>query len=992
MAWNDVFVDDRAVHLLITIGGHKYNFKNGTDIKVERKIGDTLSKFSLGVIDDGSDNYIEFERVLLNRFVNIEIEYGNSSKSKCKYTGFVVDYQPVFFGPSTKLTVTGYLTRKQAGLPDQTSPYLYYIDWAPLVGKRVDVEKDWDDIYNGRFSFDHDSYENSLKDEQIVSKEEAQRRIEELQSQVSTIDWDTEKRTIANIVLNNLKNPSTFNTINNKLNYGSYGYFGAAEVNGEFRQLTANDITGVEVTEDGSIYVLFNGGQVMDYTYADDDAQGSFTVLNTYELEEAGLSYLLGDAVKRINNYVNQDEANMEMYASLMTLAGLDTYGNAAETYFQVGHVPWDYDLISKYKGNIIFSKFTHPKDSRRSIARVVPDLFIEWDKDLPTSAEYVDEDGNAKDKNKGGSGDLKVFPDWAINDIKVFGLMYEFNQQLYINNPGSPYEAYALDEFDTHAVRRIYRAKDKYYIWVGDIPELYQEWKNSNWDYNSKSHMQHKKIYTTDTPNWTIYQKDKEYKIVGQYLQYNKNSTSLFNNKKDWYTGKVEKVFVASGDWDEDVTRGNIREIQHGGETLNQDAREVLNYGEGYREYKISATDTDKPLKGMKPMTTEQRITQYLQAAYRSAFPISYGVVYISDIVAQLCRLEGWNNPYIVATTATTYKADYLNMNGMGALEYISQKLCPNAMEAGGTGRVGFECHFDSSGRFHFEPIDINKGKVGSTISIGYNIKNSPVLSFTVRSRGQLLMLGVDESVDEISSLTGETVSVESKRSGSLMSETEARLNQEAIKNGYSAITNTEGKVIGITANGTPQFFNLSLFNYYGYEPKLEQYKKFLSKLNTEGSINENMPYGTSLVRKSYSSSTSSSTSTYLKAYKDLNQLGQTCIKAELTMIGDNTITPGKYIHIENYTRKGRHYTSGDYYIQSITDSVTASNGFTQTLSLWRYSGTVYSMNNSPTNTTINSGIIHSKFEEGYNIYKNQGQQAYEEWFKKNFPDEANN
>lgn len=985
MAWNDVYVDDRAVHLLITIGGHRYNFKNGTDIKVERKIGDTLSKFSLGIIDDGSDGYIEFERVVLNRFVNIEIEYGNSSKSTCKYTGFVVDYQPVFFGPSTKLTVTGYLTRKQAGLPDQTSPYLYYIDWAPLVGRRVDVEKDWDDIYNGKFSFDHDSYENALKDEQIVSQDDAKKKIEELQNQVSNINWETERHSISNIILNKLKNPSTFNLINTKLGYGSSGFFGFSyDENGNYHELTVNDITGVEVSEDGTIYILFNGGQVMDYTYAE-DAVGSYSTVNLYQIEEAGLSYLFKDAVDRINAYNRQVELNQEISSSLMQLAKLDTYGNAAETYFQVGHVPWDYNLISKYKGNIVFSKFTHPKDSRRSIARVVPDLFIEWDKDLPTSPEYTDEKGDAKPKDKGGSGDLKVFPDWAINDIKVFGLMYEFNQNAYFNSIGNPYEAYALDEFDTHAVKRIYRAKDKYYIWVGDIPELYQKWKKSGWDYNRKTYMKGKKLYTTDS-NWTIYQKGKEYKTVGQYLQHNKNADKLFNTDKDWYIGKVEKPFTASGDWDKDVTDGYIREIQHGGETIDSEMRNVLNYGEGFREYKISATEKDKPLKGMKAMTVEERITQYLQAAYRSAFPISYGVIYISDIVAQLCRLEGWNNPYIVATTASSYKSDFLNMNGMSALEYISQKLCPNAMEAGGTGRVGFECHFDSNGRFHFQPIDIKLS--GTVISLGYNIKNSPVISFTVRSRGQLLMLGVDESVEEISSLTGETISVSSNRSGTLMSETEARLNQEAIKTGYTAITNSDGKVVGISANGSPQFFNLSLFNYYGYESKLNEYKQFLSKISTEGSINENMPYGTSLIRRTYSSSTSSSTTAVLAAYKDLQQLGKTCIKAELTMVGDNKITPGKYIYIENYTRKGKHYTSGKYYVQSITDSVTSNNGFTQTLSLWRYGNNVYSMNNSPSNTTINSGIVQSKFEEGYNIYRSQGQQAYEAWFQKNFPD----
>ena len=159
MAWNDVYQNDNAVQLSITIEGRKYSFGNNVDIKVERKIGDTLNKFSLGIIDDGSNDYIEFERLVVNRFTNVEISYGNSSKSMSYYKGFVVDYQPVFLGTSSKLTVTGYVTRKQQGLPDQSSPYLYYIDWAPVVGARKDVSRDWDDIYNGSFSFTSDIYE-----------------------------------------------------------------------------------------------------------------------------------------------------------------------------------------------------------------------------------------------------------------------------------------------------------------------------------------------------------------------------------------------------------------------------------------------------------------------------------------------------------------------------------------------------------------------------------------------------------------------------------------------------------------------------------------------------------------------------------------------------------------------------------------------------------------------------------------------------------------
>lgn len=991
MAWNDVYKDDNAIHFLIKLAGkYTFNFSNGVDIKVERKIGDTLSKFTLNIIDDKSSeayssDYIEFEQILLDRFTNIEVEYGNSSKTKCAYTGFVVDYQPAFLGTSSKLSVTGYLTRKQKGLPDQSSPYTYYISWAPLVGRRKDITKDWDDIYNGKFSFDEDSYSNTLKDEQMVDPAQVQAEIDKQVDQQKESYYNSKYKSLISRLSSKFSDANVIAAMRDKGLIGWTYDDNGNMVNNEYA-------TSVEMGEDGTLYLYMSS---INYD------EGYLPVeVSLYSLTEAGGADIIGDLYNQIVSFVDTLSHYDEVRTQLYDLSHKDTYGNAAKRFYEIGHVPWEYEMMKGYKGNILFTEYSHPVDKKRTIARVVPDIFIEWDKDLPMSPEYVNEEtGEALSKDRGGSGNLSIFPDWAINDIKVFGLQYIMDEASYMENQGDPYSAFTLLEDDMHGVRRVYTANKNYYIWVGDCPDLFERYKNSDWKYCEKDDLvEGAKRKKVDYISFTLNEKyTKGTYVINDGGKDKGGITSVGNANGE--KGYVLRDFVSYEDTHWNVDRGS--ELNASWENaldnryIQKLSSSVLSngeYGEGLKKYVISDIEDDKPRKGMKAIKKKDRITQYLQAAYRSGQPLEYGVVYISDIVAQLCILEGWSNPYIVSTAASSYKSDFLAMEGMSALEYISQKLCPNAVEAGGTGRAGFQCHFDTSGRFHFEPVDINGKNQATVLTLGYNIKDTPVISFTVRSRGQILMLGVDESVSEISSITGETISVSTSKSELKMSETEARLSAEAegytgTLSSYSDGAATMTSYKNWLAGGGAEFFNLSLFNYYGYEPNVESYLYFTGKIADKKGVTESMPYGTSLIRRTYNSSTPSSISTTLKAVNDLNVISKTCIQAELTMVGDNNLIPGQWIQINNYTRRGRHYSSGKYYIQSISDNVSAGNGFTQTLRLWRYSSTVHSMNNTPSTKAITSLAAGSLFEEGLDVYMNGGYDKFQDWYAKNYP-----
>ena len=1011
MAWNDVYQDDNSIHLVITVGGYRYNFNNngyvGTDLKVERKIGDTLSKFSLGVIDDGSDDYIQFERVILNRFVTINIEYGNSSKNISKYTGFVVDYQPVFLGPSTKLTVTGYITRQTAGNTSSVtnvSPYIYYIDWAPLVGARKDTRGDWDDIYNRNFfSMKVDSYGNELEDQKLISKEEAEALMDEKLASLG-ITYQNEEE-IEALLLERITSLTSSS-------FPFTDYFGQPLVG-----YNCNEVIKVDLLPDSSVGgadLTFSDGRVVRVLLDAKARAFQAIVVNpaenevvveypdgtretiTYDeykenLNEFGIvrdDYVIGqDLYNKLLSYKNDEWAYDKFYNTMMNLVNVDTLANAAGRDYELGHVPWQPSIINQYTGNIRFKTYSHPDYPNRQISRVIPDLFVPWDKDIPAAAEYLNPNGTPI------SGSLSDFPDWAINDIKVFGLMFTYNEVIYETSAGNPYNAYSLLEYDLHGVKRVYTASDGYYIWVGDCPDLYQKWKSNNWNYNNNiTDSTLDKINARDYEFSTTYYRDEIlYNIHGSDHMGTVIVDEFKSQKAPFIYNLEKKVQVYDEAWQKEVDAGYITS----GDKWEGDR----DYGPNYREWRITDLEADEET-GQQAMTVEERVTQYLQAAYRSGQPLMYGKIYISDIVAQLCELEGWENPKIVATAASSYKSDFLSMNGSTALEYITQQLCPNAVEDGGTGRTGFQCFFDSNGRFHFEPILLTK--TTSTITLGYNIPNSPVISVTVKSRGQLLMLGIDENVDQTNMVTGDLMSVSVDKQSMVMSETEATLN-ELYLNTYNENPNYQPTFSSFTEGDRTtaqlrynewlaykdeaQFFNLQLFNYYGYEPKLDEYINFIvsTKLGAY-----DLPYGTSLIRKTYKSSSATSTQVVLEALADLTHLRNTAIRAELTMVGDNKIAPGQYITIVNYTRRGKHYTSGDYYVQEITDSVTASNGFTQNLTLIRYGTNVASMNTT-TNASdfyyIKSNTVSSKFEEGMNVYLTQGSDKYAEWYEDNFP-----
>lgn len=1152
MAWNDVYSNDNGVHLLVTVGGRSYNFSKAVDLKVERKIGDTLSKFSLGIIDDGTNTFQEFEQVLTNKFVNIDIAYGNSSKTLNKFTGFVVDYQPSFLGPSSKLTVSGYVFRLHSGTKKLTSLYNYWINWSPVVGARKETDKPWAMIYDGVFKFNSDMSDaaKDVTEGTLWDGDEATAEALIKDALSSYFDKMTQASNAYDDILNT--DPITGKPVKAKVatengalikykdgtakifwGWDKYMYYWQVTIPEKDRvtNLSPNipsDIASPKLntyTPPNQLPPLGNSytppGLLKPPTqnntntntaplYAPYDPTVSRVIeiktgmsyreYSNGNIEIAGPGNTDNSAINEAHKeYKSAKDAYEKLQKQLNGILSKDTLSNRSGKQWDYGHVPWKYDIISKYGGNVKFKEFTH---NGNSIARVIPDIFIPWDKTWPITL-VDDPDKIKKDEVEKKLGN---FEDGVVCDITMFGLKFTFYKDIYLQ--GDVNNAYVLSLYDKHGTLRVFKANENYYIWVGDIPELYEKFKKYDWNYQDGAievNLKEDKIlsnYTNETfkddgtIQYDLLEPDKTYKPnrmiatgkVKEHEDYFKMSdaeldklTKLNNNipgsnfggpysmlelsdagyadmtsywkeyalgnRDDWgykdeykklqefltnlvkkhlsgnklhylYTdgpmidearftryiticwgvkpGKDKKGNLTNNSFDgakndKHYIKYTIRykeiekfalvqtefktsELKNGFidfDTLSswqeREWEDIKQYcyvasgnkdemtkGPDYHDYTMTDLKEDKE-KGIKAMTKEERVTKFLMAAYRSGEIMNYGKVYISDIVAQLCELEGWKNPKIVSTTATDYKDSCLDMGGVSALEYISTTLCENAVEAGGLGRAGFTCYFDKYGTFHFEPVNAYFDKNSKTLQIGYNINNSNVLSFTCRSKGKELMLEMETDLSGYNMLTGENVSASVSRQDLSMSTTERKLYNQSK---YAKDTNGDGKIDNSDEITETVWFNLPLFNYYGYQQDVNNYESFTKNIASNNEIS----WGTNLVRRYYKSSLENSTNTALKALNDLTQLKNSPLKAELTMIGDNEIVPGSYIYILNHAKNGFHYTSGYYFIRQITDSVTTGNGYTQSLDLLRYSDTVYNMT---TNIELQM-IANSSYENG--------------------------
>lgn len=308
----------------------------------------------------------------------------------------------------------------------------------------------------------------------------------------------------------------------------------------------------------------------------------------------------------------------------------------------------------------------------------------------------------------------------------------------------------------------------------------------------------------------------------------------------------------------------------------------------------------------------------RWLTAAYNSATVVRDSAIRVSDIVKNLCDLEGWEyipGITIVDTSYTNAADDTLRMNGEGAFQYIVEKLCPIAVDEKGR-KTNYKAWFDNQNKFHFEPLAVTKPKDKIQLIFGYNRPDSGVLTFQVKTAGITIASQRNDSSLGINSSTGEGTQCSSN----------ARDFKSALVSVYD------------TGADDYYFFNESLYNTLGYNSSKSSYEYFKSLCNN-GVLKE--AYVDITTQNKHLSSVRDNKDTAVLTANSMKEFEKTTIQAEMVIIGNPNIKPNRWIDIINYVKGGhRHYTSGEYYIQSVTDIVSDS-GFTQKLELTRFSET---------------------------------------------------
>lgn len=308
----------------------------------------------------------------------------------------------------------------------------------------------------------------------------------------------------------------------------------------------------------------------------------------------------------------------------------------------------------------------------------------------------------------------------------------------------------------------------------------------------------------------------------------------------------------------------------------------------------------------------------RWLTAAYNASAPIRDAGIRVSDIVKNLCDLEGWkyDDTTIIGTSYTNAADDSLRMNGEGAFEYIVEKLCPIACDEAGY-RTNYKAWFDNKDRFHFEPLEITKPHDFIDLTYGYNIMDSPVLSFQITTSGLTIAAQRNDSISGISSSSG---------SGTQISST-ARDFKSALVVAYEKDADSS------------LLFNEALYNTLGFNASKSSYDYYKNEVMVNGEIK-----GSSINIKSqnkHMSSVASKQQASTVLSNDMAAFEEKLIQAEMVIVGMPEVQPGRWIRVINRVKGGRrHYSSGGtqgYWIQSVIDTVS-SDGFTQKLKLIRH------------------------------------------------------
>lgn len=866
-------MDKRQILILLKIGGIDVSQKCVEDVSVDRNFSDVGDKFSITLIDTPDTNVTyDLELYMASGYRSISLKYGDLGTSKLvAYNGTIWDYTNTFVGNMKKLTITGIMNR--------------YTESTKGVANSI-YNIDWNSYYNIR----HNESEPYGAMKAIL-------RNRELTNQLKT-------------------------------------YTQLDENNEIMRSVAANQISSA----------------ILDSKYQ------SALQYNTKTMPLKGIS----------GETINLPVPDCFFHTTVLPKKiNADTIANLKRSEY-----PEFYDMIKdpndKYWGELTTVESTSFQARAEHLCIPLADQLIfgntEGDPfyyNIPVNADINNLPKNMLPKIAGVAFLIDTFPTLGYD----FNEIMNWSDTNFLNKHTERFYYYHWDIVknlkivDSHTRTPVQAGMDTFEKFILALKNT----KGLVTDIFDLSSLAFKKanIQTEQTQDSTGITTDYVIKDLGS-----KKKGEFPIAFKTGTAGPF--VFLAGLDNELNLSgdlRNQLNNLKHDyiSNKLDLSEQQKLNYDDDTEtyyfyssdDYDLGPTAQNKFLRGfiMKNGDTGES-TFYLQAnpekiSYGGAGFVSSGSgVNISDIVYKLAKLEGWQTkPGYIVPTELVPNSDNFVMQGQTAMDFIIKNLVPHSVTPIGeytlldgstkfitTPQGGFYPFFDDDGYFHYQPITEQSTKDLNIPNLGYNLPNSPVLSFQINTKGTAFYTNNDIDYNPISIVTGTKFD-------------NLQVVSDAVTDSISSASyhnDTFDAWLGVTFEDAK-----------GYLKSSDTLKTFRSddlKLRDLGAyaqgalITKTDALITNLKTDLTGSAEMSGISVLSKIERARNKIQDSTIKASLSMWGNFEVAPARNITVTNMLKGGinntnqpvKHPSSGKYMILSMQDKIDAG-GFIQNLNLLR-------------------------------------------------------
>jgi hypothetical protein len=908
-------MDNRQILILLKIGNIDVSQKCINSVSVDRNFSDVGDKFSITLIDSPSTGLLyDLELYMASGYRDITLKYGDISENELVgYTGTIWDYTNTFVGNIKKLTVTGIMS-KYTENASGVGNYTYNIDWNSYFNLRRTESS----TYGALSALE---VRNTLNSKYVKVQEELKNTsMESFLFRPSDILNNEFKDTLyANAKTLSLKGPSGKSI---ELPIPDCFYYTNKFPSDVAAWMTAIDAGTAEEKE----AAIKDYPELYDFVYDPLDRHWGPLVINKDRAK---------DSASTVAQYLSP-------YLASSFLVSIKSNKYTRGSYNKNNGFDKATDEITNITSNLLDSLWGCVFPSTRvNGIKLLSKFFI----NTTAVTDYYNYNNQL-----GFSGDSKKYQWW--NNPWIGNYYGKVNMDMFPSDPSQAgkvplYKKYHLDNEnggnDVSICTNSAGAVVSFIFWRNGVPrgsftaidKEYMKSLSGDTDIRSSSH------YSTGISDSTSILHKNYAENVVEYDYFSKKLYIRQNANKNYYFYEKNNVGVLRGF--------------------------------GFVNDPTSDSSTFNIYLQANPTATNSR--------FGEAGLLASGIgVDISHIVRQLAKLEGWkvrnndyeNTPDIVQTELVS-NSELLIMQNQTAMDFIITNLVPHAITPIGeytlkdgnkepisNSVAGFYPFFDKDGYFHFQPLTKESITNLKIPNLGYNIPNSPVISFQVNTKGTAFYTYNNLEYNPINIVTGDTSTVD----------TTISVISDAVSESIAQTTghnDTFDSWLGLTYNDVEKERSHDDTAETLYQKTLARAKYTLV----------NSPSTLLLGSSAYDAKDEK---TKLLVAKD--KINKTVIKATMSLWGNTKICPACNIDVLNMIKGNvseetgyqlstpqKHPSSGTYLILSMQDNIDAG-GYIQNLNLLRYTDDVdksinkYNIDYSKKATYTNSWIGPDVFD----------------------------